>query len=198
MSREVLGESLSAVMDGEAEELELRRVLAAAGEDPEVRARWSRYQLARDVMHRQAVSPRLDLAAAVSAAIVAEAVPVQSAAATAAAPQARRGWAQLGRVAVAASVALAVLAGVRFYNGGQEAAMAPQLAQQPASPAPAQPLLPALRAPQGPAVLASYPQPAAEEQAKPAQPAADEAQIIRELPAQAQGERQSAEPAPAR
>lgn len=76
--------------------------------------------------------------------------------------------------------------------------MAPQLAQQPASPAPAQPLLPALRAPQGPAVLASYPQPAAEEQAKPAQPAADEAQIIRELPAQAQGERQSAEPAPVR
>ena len=198
MSREVLGESLSAVMDGEAEELELRRVLAAAGEDPEVRARWSRYQLARDVMHRQAVSLRLDLAAAVSAAIAAEAVPAQSAAATAAAPQARRGWAQLGRVAVAASVALAVLAGVRFYNGGQEAAMAPQLAQQPASPAPAQPLLPALRAPQGPAVLASYPQPAAEEQAKPAQPAADEAQIIRELPAQAQGERQSAEPAPVR
>lgn len=170
MSREVLGESVSAVMDGEADELELRRVLAAAGEDPEVRARWGRYQLARSVLHKQTVMPGLDLAAAVSAAIAAEAAP-------AAAPvvQAKSPWQQIGRLAVAASVALAVLAGVRFYNSQDDAAgMAPQLAQQ------AQPVLPVVSAPQGPAVLASFPAPAAEEPAQ--QPAVDEAQILREVP----------------
>ena len=45
MSREALQESLSALMDNEADELELRRVLAACGEDAEMRAAWSRYQL---------------------------------------------------------------------------------------------------------------------------------------------------------
>lgn len=171
MSREVLGESLSAVMDGEADELELRRVLAAAGDDPEVRARWARYQLARSVMHRQTVKPGLDLAAAVSAALAAEEAPV-------AVPQVKRGWTQIGRLAVAASVALAVLAGVRFYNGQQDtAALAPQVAQQAA-----QPLLPAVRVPQGPAVLASYPAPSAEESVKKPKAAGDETQILREVP----------------
>ena len=68
MSAEALDESMSAVMDGEAGELELRRVLAAAGEDAQARACWARYQLARDVMHRQSVLPGLDLSAAVAAA----------------------------------------------------------------------------------------------------------------------------------
>lgn len=53
MSREALQETLSAVMDNEADELELRRVLAACGEDAELRSTWSRYQLARSVMHRE-------------------------------------------------------------------------------------------------------------------------------------------------
>ncbi|MBV2134715.1 sigma-E factor negative regulatory protein [Pseudomonas sp. MAP12] len=176
MSREVLGESVSAVMDGEADELELRRVLAATGEDPEVRARWGRYQLARSVMHKQTVMPGLDLAAAVSAAIAAEAAP-----APAPVVQAKSLWQQVGRLAVAASVTLAVLAGVRFYNSQDDAAgMAPQLAQQAQPAAPVQPLLPVVSAPQGPAVLASFPAPAGEEQAQ--QPAVDEAQILREVP----------------
>ena len=68
MSREALQESLSAVMDNEADELELRRVLAAAGDDAELRGTWSRYQLARAVMHKELLEPRLDIAAAVSAA----------------------------------------------------------------------------------------------------------------------------------
>ena len=41
MSREALQESLSAVMDNEADELELRRVLNAV-DDAETRATWSR------------------------------------------------------------------------------------------------------------------------------------------------------------
>lgn len=171
MSREVLDESVSAVMDGEAGELELRRVLAAVGEDPAVRERWARYQMARAVMHKQTVMPGLDLASAVSAAIAAEEVP---------APQPARSWRQMGRFAVAASVALAVLAGVRFYNGQDDtAALAPQLAQQSAQP---QQTLPPVAAPQGPAVLASYPATPAED-AKPAPAKPDD--LLRELPSKA-------------
>ncbi|HCL4237551.1 TPA: anti-sigma factor [Pseudomonas aeruginosa] len=75
MSREALQETLSAVMDNEADELELRRVLAACGEDAELRSTWSRYQLARSVMHREPTLPKLDIAAAVSAALADEAAP---------------------------------------------------------------------------------------------------------------------------
>lgn len=176
MSREVLDESVSAVMDGEADELELRRFVAAAGEDPAVRERWARYQLARDVMHRQAVLPKLDLAAAVSAAIAAEdaqAAPV----ARAASP-----WRLAGRFAVAASVTLAVLAGVRFYNNQDETGMVPQIAaQQPAQLQQPQQTLPAVSAPQGPAVLASFP--ASEAPAEPAKPTQPD-DLLRSVPAE--------------
>ncbi|VXC52390.1 Sigma factor AlgU negative regulatory protein [Pseudomonas sp. 8Z] len=138
MSRETLHESLSAVMDNEADELELRRVLAASA-DGELRDTWSRYQVARAVMHKELLVPRLDISAAVSAALADEAVPVRKA------PL----WRSIGRVAVAASVTVAVLAGVRLYNqddlvGGQ------QLAQQGAAPALTLPQV------QGPAILAGY------------------------------------------
>ncbi|MCO4049772.1 RNA polymerase subunit sigma [Pseudomonas aeruginosa] len=141
MSREALQETLSAVMDNEADELELRRVLAACGEDAELRSTWSRYQLARSVMHREPTLPKLDIAAAVSAALADEAAP----------PKAEKGpWRMVGRLAVAASVTLAVLAGVRLYN--QNDAL-PQMAQQGDHPADRQ----------GPAVLAGY----SEEQGAP-------------------------------
>lgn len=138
MSREALQESLSAVMDNEADELELRRVLGAV-ESSEARATWARYQVARAAMHKELLNPRLDLAAAVSAALVDEAAP---------APVAARPWRSLGRLAVAASVTLAVLAGVRLYN--QNDLGGAQVAQQAAQPV--------LVAPQanGPAVLAGY------------------------------------------
>ncbi|MGE4408082.1 sigma-E factor negative regulatory protein [Pseudomonas sp.] len=158
MSREALHESLSAVMDNEADELELRRVLA--GDNPELRATWSRYQLARAAMHKELLEPRLDIAAAVSAALADEAVPAQ--------PQ-RSGWKGLGRLAVAASVTVAVLAGVRLYN--QNDVAGPQLAQQAAQPSISVP-----QANQGPTVLAGY----SEGQAgAPAQVAADSAPIER-------------------
>lgn len=138
MSREALQESLSAVMDNEADELELRRVLTAV-EDSEARAIWARYQVARAAMHKELLEPKLDLAAAVVAALADEAAPARTV---------NNPWRSVGRLAVAASVTLAVLAGVRLYNqndigGAQVAQQAPQ---------------PALVAPQaqGPAVLAGY------------------------------------------
>jgi len=47
---EQLKESLSAVMDGEADEFEIRRVLNEAAEDSELRGVWERYHLVRSVM----------------------------------------------------------------------------------------------------------------------------------------------------
>jgi len=137
MSREALQESLSAVMDNEADELELRRVLTAV-ENSEARATWARYQVARAAMHKELLDPRLDLAAAVSVALAQEAAPVRAA----------RPWRSLGRLAVAASVTVAVLAGVRLYN--QNEISGAELAQQAQ-----QPVLIAPHA-QGPAVLAGY------------------------------------------
>ncbi|WP_407315483.1 sigma-E factor negative regulatory protein [Pseudomonas sp. nanlin1] len=138
MSREALQESLSAVMDNEADELELRRVISAL-DDAETRATWARYQLVRAVMHKDLLDPRLDLSAAVAAAIAEEVAPV---AAT------RGPWRGLGRLAVAASVTVAVLAGVRLYN--QDDISGAELAQQPVQPASSMPQV------QGPAVLAGY------------------------------------------
>ncbi|KEZ71739.1 RNA polymerase sigma-H factor AlgU, partial [Pseudomonas syringae pv. syringae FF5] len=70
MSREALQESLSAVLDNEADELELRRVLNAI-DDADTRATWSRYQVARAAMHKELLIPHLDISAAVSSAIAA-------------------------------------------------------------------------------------------------------------------------------
>lgn len=157
MNRETLQESLSAVMDNQADELELRRVLAAS-DDVEVRATWSRYQLARAVMHKELLEPRLDIAAAVSAALADEAVPV--------ADKPRGPWRAVGRLAVAASVTVAVLAGVRLYN--QDDIAGAQMAQQSAQPA--------LTMPQasGPAMLAGFN--TTDQQAAPAARAVGEGQ----------------------
>ncbi len=139
MSREALQESLSAVMDNEADELELRRVLNAV-DDAETRATWSRYQIARAAMHKELLLPKLDIASAVSAALADEAVPAKV----------KQGpWRSLGRLAVAASVTVAVLAGVRFYNQ-DEISGAELAAQQPAQQGLSMPQA------QGPAVLAGY------------------------------------------
>jgi sigma-E factor negative regulatory protein RseA len=139
MSREALQESLSAVMDNEADELELRRVLSAI-EDAEVRATWSRYQIARAAMHKELLIPHLDMSAAVAATIADEVSPLKAG---------RGPWRTLGRLAVAASVTVAVLAGVRLYN--QDEIAGAQLAQQ--TPQPNNIAMPQAK---GPAVLAGY------------------------------------------
>ena len=48
--REPLHESLSAAIDDEAEELELRRVLNALRDEPELRAKWRRMHMIQDVI----------------------------------------------------------------------------------------------------------------------------------------------------
>ena len=142
MNRESLRESLSAVMDNEADDLELRRALAASGE-PEVKATWSRYQIARAAMHGEYFSPGLNIAAGVSAVLAEEPAPARPGSSL---------WRGIGRVAIAASVTVAVLAGVRFYN--QDSLEGAQMAQQATPPsAPVSSSAPVI---QGPAVLAGY------------------------------------------
>ena len=138
MSREALQESLSAVMDNEADELELRRVLSAI-EDADTRATWSRYQIARAAMHKELLMPHLDISAAIAAGIADEVSPLKAG---------RGPWRTMGRLAVAASVTVAVLAGVRLYN--QDEIAGAQLAQQ------SQPAAVAMPQAKGPAVLAGY------------------------------------------
>lgn len=74
MSHEALQESLSALMDNEADELEVRRILAAEA-GGELHAIGPRYQLARAALHREAVLPNFSVAAAVGAALADEPVP---------------------------------------------------------------------------------------------------------------------------
>ncbi|SFM10640.1 sigma-E factor negative regulatory protein [Halopseudomonas yangmingensis] len=110
MSNQSLQESISALMDDQADELELRRVLQRSETDPEVRATWARYQAARAVLHREPWQPGIDLSAGIAAALADEPVPaVQQ-------PLLQRHAAGLMRLGVAASVTLAVLVGVRMFN----------------------------------------------------------------------------------
>ncbi|MDY0249207.1 MAG: RseA family anti-sigma factor [Pseudomonas sp.] len=152
MNQQVLQQSLSALMDNEADELELRRVLKASDE-PEVRAAWTRYQVARTAMHNETAFASVDLSARIMAAIDAE--PALSAAASTSGAAIEsvgthktRSMPWLGRVAVAASVTLAVLGGVRFYN--QDAV------QQDALVVQSEQRLPAASPAQSSVVLASY------------------------------------------
>lgn len=152
MSQDILKQSLSALIDNEADDLELRRVLNAS-HDPELRDSWSRYQIARATMHNEPFSAKIDLSASIMAAIDNEpelsvAQPEQLDTTAYAAKTGRFSW--LARTAVAASVTLAVLGGVRFYN--QDAV------QQEALVAQTQQRLPSMKnsEPHNPVVLASY------------------------------------------
>jgi sigma-E factor negative regulatory protein RseA len=118
-------ESLSALMDGEAKELELRRLLQRFPDDTALRAKWARYHLASSVIHKQQLPVvSLDLANAVRSAIEDG-------------MQSEKGAGHMWRkgatrFAIAASVALAVVTGVQWQQ--QKTALSGQLAAVP-SPA---------------------------------------------------------------
>lgn len=119
-----LRESVSALLDGEADELELRRLLASAHQN-EVRTAWRDYHLHRDSLAGVDMRfAQFDISGRVQAALAEEKVPMA----------AGRWWRPLTSVAVAASVAAVVAVGVRSFNtapgalsgmGGAEVAQAP-------------------------------------------------------------------------
>lgn len=107
---EQLRESLSALMDDEANELELRRLLGQLGEDEELRQTWIRYNLARSVISGQPVGRvSMDISQQVSAAVAEEGAPASGV------------WQRMTRplasFAVAASVmTVVVLGGQQLYQ----------------------------------------------------------------------------------
>ena len=112
--------SLSALCDGECDELEVRRILNQVGTDPELRQQWQRYHLVGSVMRGEPTSS-VDLLKGINQALDGEPmdeVPasfqqVHHAAAAAETPKREFSqWFVSG--AVAATVTLAVLAGFRM------------------------------------------------------------------------------------
>src|SRR5690554_2104010 len=90
---EKLRESLSALMDNEATELELRRVLKQAKDDPDLLDHWQRYHLVRDVIHQQASAPApVSLLAGIREAINEEALPAAETEAAKRTPSLMRGF----------------------------------------------------------------------------------------------------------
>jgi sigma-E factor negative regulatory protein RseA len=131
---EKLRESLSAIVDDEADEFELRRVLDELEKNPELKTSWDRYHLIGSVM-RQERSQRADnLRERVWLALDVEQVPGSSDSEDAllelVSVQAPRrpwlGW--MTGLAVAASVALAVIIGVGGYTGSNET-VTPEIAE---------------------------------------------------------------------
>ena len=103
-----LRESVSALMDGEADELELRRLLLAENKTA-VNRHWSRYHLQRDVIQDQAgisMFRDLDISAQVSEAINSQGTSINKLTSSQ--------WLRpLTGFAVAASVAVAMVVGVQ-------------------------------------------------------------------------------------
>ncbi|HDZ45978.1 hypothetical protein LCGC14_0053580 [marine sediment metagenome] len=110
-------ESLSVLMDGESDDLELRRVLKALPNDADAADTWRRYHLARSMMQRErGVDVSVDLSAGIMAKLRDEPVPAVNDdnhihVAT------RSGGISFARGAgVAAAVSLMVITGVQFFG----------------------------------------------------------------------------------
>ncbi|TVP43288.1 MAG: anti-sigma factor [Halomonas sp.] len=129
-------ESLSVLMDGESDELELRRVLKALPNDSDAADTWRRYHLARSMMQRdKEVDISVDLSAGIMARLRDEPSPSMFEedhvhVAT------RSGGISFARGAgVAAAVSLMVITGVQFFgndstatqSGGDMATSAPSM-----------------------------------------------------------------------
>jgi sigma-E factor negative regulatory protein RseA len=105
-----LRESISALVDGEADELELRRVLAST-DTQDLRETWRDYHLQRDMLTGANMQfAHIDISQRLQAALADEAMPMVVGS---------RWWRPLASVAVAASVATVVVMGARsFTNNG--------------------------------------------------------------------------------
>jgi sigma-E factor negative regulatory protein RseA len=106
-NQEYRDEALSALMDGETDELELRRTLKSLAEDPGQRRKWQRYQLASAAMRRELPPQMVDLSSRISESLARE-QPHR--------PSINRFLQPLGKVAIAASVAAIAVLGVQNWQ----------------------------------------------------------------------------------
>lgn len=118
-------ESLSAIMDGEGDELELRRVLKSLGGSSEEADAWRRYHVIGSVMRRERdIDVSVDLSASIRQRIEAQQRPVVShsdpavvAHGDAVVKRHAGPFSFMGSAAVAAAVSLMVITGVQVYRG---------------------------------------------------------------------------------
>lgn len=111
-------ETLSALMDNEADELELRRLLKDLPGEPELAETWKRFHLTRSVLHNDEMlavsSAATDRIFAAIAAEPSYESPRVDKPGSVAKPRVHSVWLETaGRLAIAASVALAVFAGLQ-------------------------------------------------------------------------------------
>lgn len=122
---------LSALMDGEVGEFELRRTLSLVERDPALRDKWRRYHLAASALRGEVGDCSADLSARIADAL-----------SDAPAPRPRILTGILGRTAVAASVAVLAVAGARYWlpfeavDSGLAAGTGDQQVQQLSRPVP--------------------------------------------------------------
>ncbi|MEQ6887687.1 sigma-E factor negative regulatory protein [Halomonas sp. CS7] len=134
-------ESLSALMDDEGDELELRRVLKSLEDSPDAADTWRRYHLMRSLMRREhEVDVATDLSAGIMARLEDEPLPQVEAKGGAGAG---RSMSLMRGAGIAAAVSLMVITGVQFYQGGINSGQVPS---EVALQAPSQPLSTELQA----------------------------------------------------
>ncbi|SEI63593.1 sigma-E factor negative regulatory protein RseA [Allopseudospirillum japonicum] len=118
---ERLRQSLSSLMDNEADDLEVRRLLNALEADTELSERWQRYHLARALLQQQAVDVTQDISAGVMQRLADEDLAEEDDverhphSSTSKTPL----WLWVRQGAIAASVAVMLVTGVQVYYGHQ-------------------------------------------------------------------------------
>lgn len=115
-TNEQIKHSLSSMMDDEAEDLEIRQILASS--DNELKQTWSRYQIARSVIRKEVFFPKIDIASAVSNTIAEEEKVLGEAKKAATQKIKSSFWINSGRLIVAASIMIVMLSVVYFFNIG--------------------------------------------------------------------------------
>lgn len=122
-----MNETISALLDNEADDLELRRFLKSCEQDPALLATWERYSLAQSVLHEAAQPVNASLSQRIAAQIEQEA-------ALSAAPIApvHSSWKEgISKMAIAASVAAVFLVAVQFsLDGGSGNPATPAIVDQ--------------------------------------------------------------------
>ncbi len=124
---EIDKESLSALLDNEADDLELRRFLKSCEQDPVLLETWERYSLVQSVLRESAVPVNASLSEKIAAQIEMEA-PLSVIAASSGQPAWQQG---LAKIAIAASVAAVFTFAMQLdLNSGTDSAAIPTLAGQ--------------------------------------------------------------------
>lgn len=128
-SSDQLFESLSAMVDNEASELEMRRVLKNMESSPEVLERWRRYHLIGSVMrkeHSLGIANPGSLVSSISDSLNSEAEPAQYKGETSfglsASPRFLRDM--VGKTAIAASFAATLVLGFNYMGGARDGSAA--------------------------------------------------------------------------